>query len=221
MTNNNLTPKHIVDKNGVATTRNVNPDKGVVSDGGRLSKVGSPPVAKTRKPLVKLKMNSSALTLGHWTSSGDEYDFNAPYQRGSVWEVERKQNLIKSLMQGVPTGSIVVNIRPRNVDGEGFYGAIVDGKQRIEAVLDFLNGDLAVPSAWFEEEDLLSDADMVTWNDLDDPFKRGFKYTTVLPVLEAHVATVEEEAEIFLLINQGGVEQDEETINKAKTIAQG
>lgn len=220
MTSNQLTPKQIVDKNGVSTTRNVNPDKGASTVDGRVSKVGAPPVNKPeRSPLVKLNMGTASYTVGHWLVSGSEYELNAPYQRGSVWEPERKRNLIRSLMLGVPTGSIIVNIRPYSSDG--FHGAIVDGKQRIEAVLDFMEDRLEVPNAWFEEDDVLSDKEMVKFSELSYSFQRGFKYTTVLPVMEAKVPTIEEEAEIFLLINQGGVEQEESTLNNAKRIAEG
>ena len=223
MTSSNLTPKQIIDKNGIATTRNINPDKGSSGFDNRASKVGVPPTTGTQsKPghLVKMNMSAVSYTVGHWISSSDQYEFNAPYQRGSVWEPERKQNLVRSLLLGIPTGSVIVNIRPYSADD--YYGVIIDGKQRIEAVVDFIENRLEVPASWFPAEDLAStEKEMVRYSDLSKGFQTSFKHTTVMPVMEAKVKTVEEEAEIFLLINQGGVEQEDSTMAKARKIAEG
>jgi hypothetical protein len=214
----NLVNKPIVDKNGIVTSRKVNPDKNSGSTADRSAAVGAPPKASKieRKPLEKLRMDSASYTVGHWLSARDQYDFDAPYQRGSVWDTAHKQGLIRSLLLGIPTGSVILNKRPF---GSDHYGAVVDGKQRIEAVLDFMEDRLEVPNEWFDESQSSSEEEMVKYSDLSEGFQRSFRHTTVLPTMEASVETIEQEAEIFLLINQGGVEQEDSTIDNAKRIA--
>ena len=41
---------------------------------------------------------------------GEWMDLNAPYQRGSVWTLDMRRNLIKSLLMGLPVGSIIVGV---------------------------------------------------------------------------------------------------------------
>jgi hypothetical protein len=217
----NLVPKSIVDKNGVSTTRNINPDKGVASKNDRAAKVGAPPKAdrgeSLRKPLERIQMASNSYTVGHWVHAKNLYDFDAPYQRGSVWDEDRKRSLISSLLQGIPTGAVILNKRPFNSGPH--LGAVVDGKQRIEAVLDFLEDRLEVPGSWFDAESLPDFKENVRFSDLAPGFQSSFQYTTILPSMEASVETIEEEAEIFLRINQGGVAQEDSVMDRAKGIA--
>lgn len=75
----------------------------------------------------------------------ERYDFDPPYQRASVWTPEQRTSLIKSLMQGLPIGSLFLNRRsilePMRV---------VDGKQRLETLLMWIRDEVAVPADWFE-----------------------------------------------------------------------
>jgi hypothetical protein len=59
------------------------------------------------------------------------YDLNAPYQRDTVWEVTRRRNLIRSLLMGIPTGTLILSDLPYR-EGSEHYFRVVDGKQRIE-----------------------------------------------------------------------------------------
>lgn len=171
-----------------------------------------------RQPLQKMSLQPLALAAIHWTldEQRDMFDLNPPYQRGSVWSVEQRRALIKSMLLGIPIGSVVYNVRdtmkPR---------AVVDGKQRIEAVRAFFDSEFAVPAWWFEEDDreVAADGDL-TFDDLSVRGRRRVQMLQ-LPGLEAHVKTVEEEAEIFDLINTAGTEQDEATIAAARAIAAG
>jgi hypothetical protein len=88
-----------------------------------------------------------------WADKPDRLDLNPPYQRGSVWGVERKRNLIRSLLMGLPIGAVFLNSRHIMQPDR-----VVDGKQRIEAILDFLGDGLAVPAEWFAETDLIAAA---------------------------------------------------------------
>ena len=127
----------------------------------------------------------------------DRYDLDAPYQRGHVWTVEKQRNLILSLIQGLPTGAIVLNIYQR--DKREGQTVVIDGKQRITAITEWLAGRLHVPGEWFGLA-----ADLVTFNDLDVVERRGWHtYTTMS--YEVSLKTTAEEFELFNRINHGGV----------------
>lgn len=46
----------------------------------------------------------------HWAREG-YLELNPPYQRGDVWTVEKRINLIKSLLLGIPIFSVIINDR--------------------------------------------------------------------------------------------------------------
>lgn len=152
------------------------------------------------------------------------FDLDAPYQRGHVWGVQRKRDLIESLLRGLPTAAIIVNDRHKartraELDGvptdfaDVNYGAgpvkaIVDGKQRITAVRDFVSDRFTVPAEWFG---VAGDAEgMVIWSDLPEGKRTDFEFSTTFTVSTASVPTLAEEERVFDLINTAGVAQGAE-----------
>ena len=165
----------------------------------------------------------------------EKLDLEAPYQRGSVWDLGRRQNLLRSLLMGLPVGSVIMNKRysdrfPVRIqsgsDPRAAYG-IIDGKQRIEALRAMADGEFGIPAEWVPERfrGTLVDVEFkgqmvpgVRIDSADHPFMSvlgDFPISTI----EAEVATIEEEAEIFLLINTGGVDQTDEGIANAEAVA--
>lgn len=105
----------------------------------------------------------------------DHIDLGAPYQRGSVWTDEQRRNLIRSLLMGIPTGTVIVAEQPVST---ARYLRVLDGKQRIEAIRSFAAGSLAVPAAWFDDADLNGDVNTdVTFADLSARGGRMFRNT--------------------------------------------
>jgi len=62
-----------------------------------------------------------------------DLDLNPPYQRDFVWSNSDSQTLIESILRGIPLPSIIL----AKVTGEQSY-QIVDGKQRLTAILRFM-----------------------------------------------------------------------------------
>lgn len=67
------------------------------------------------------------------------------YQRGLVWNMEQKQLLLDSIYNGIEIGKFVFRERSWDTlckemieDGHAFSYECVDGKQRLNAILDFL-----------------------------------------------------------------------------------
>lgn len=135
-----------------------------------------------------------------------------PYQRGAVWGKERKVNLIRSVTMGLPIGAIYINDR-RYPDEP----VVIDGKQRLLAILDFIEGRVLVPAEWFPRDCLDPELPVrvgaeVSYLGLSAKGRRVWENTGAVATYWAdfHGSDREErERELFDLINFGGVPQGE------------
>jgi len=132
-----------------------------------------------------------------------------PYQRGDVWGPVRQRNLIRSILLGVPIPAIIINDRASAGWDEMISCAVIDGKQRITAILVFLQGNLGVPAEWFGVAG--DDHGLVHYPYLPLPVQRGFKMIPI-PFCEGQLPNLEAEREVFELVNFGGVPQGESDI---------
>ena len=144
--------------------------------------------------------------LSHYADTGN-LDLDQPYQRGSVWGLVRKQNLMKSFLMGVPVPALVINDRfsarfshPGYDEERNWSYSIVDGKQRTLAILGFLRGEFAIPGEW------VGRSGPAHFTDFPLRDQRGFRGFTI-PVCEGQFSTLAQERELFDLINFGGVAQ--------------
>lgn len=181
-----------------------------------------------RHGLPQLTLHQFTRPLDHFTERRSRLVMDQGYQRGSVWSVERRRNLIKSVLMGLPIGGIILNDRGYTPGGRDT--AIIDGKQRIEALWAFVDDEFAVPAWWVGDQFIEPGAtfepvtvdgetvDGIRYSGLNVKFHRQFE-NRAIPGLEAQDLTYQEEAETFLLINTGGVEQDEETLERARQAA--
>lgn len=161
------------------------------------------------------RTENSNMTIDFFTLRLDpdepKFDMDQPYQRGVVWGLKRKQNLIKSLLMGVPVPAIVTNDRfaagfkePGYDRNRNWAYAIVDGKQRISAILGFMNNEFSVPKSWWETD---AEGD-VSWEDLTPPHQRHFR-NIPMATAKGQFKTLAQEEELFNLINFGGLAQGE------------
>lgn len=135
----------------------------------------------------------------HWRDE-EWLDLSPPYQRGDVWGPTRQGNLIKSFVIGIPIPSFIINDRFGAGWGEKY--TVIDGKQRITTFLNFLDGKLTVEGSLFGLKG------EVSFNDLPPAYQRSFKSNPV-QVAEGALKSLEEEKEVFELVNFGGVPQGE------------
>lgn len=188
---------------------------------------------QTDAPLVHRSLHASnrgAREIARSAFEGD-LDLTAPYQRPSVWTVEQRMLLVKSWCLGIPVPAIMINDRGTDAwkranggrspldHGEAYYVA-VDGKQRVEAAVDWFFGDLAVPASWFPAEAVettvdTADGPYVTYSGLTVVAQRHFVNRAMLPTIEANATTVAEEADLYLLVNTGGTQQTQDDLDNA------
>lgn len=137
--------------------------------------------------------------LEYW-SKDDQMLLSPPYQRGDVWGPIRRRNLIRSILLGIPIPSIVINDRFGAGWSDRISCAVIDGKQRITSILMFLHGELDVPGEWFGMPG------NVIYDDLPERDRSGIRMHAI-PFTEGCLKSIEEETEVFELINFGGVPQ--------------
>ena len=176
--------------------------------------------------------NRMAREVVRWHASG-LLTVDTPYQRASVWTEDQRRNLIRSWLLGVPIPALIVNDRGaapwgrrngRPSPDEPLMAAI-DGRQRIETAARWFAGTLQVPSEWFPPEDLAADCSydgLINYRDLTLPTQRHFAQSrATLPLGEAQLSCLAEEAEVYLLLNSAGTSQTDEDLARAARIAEG
>tara|TARA_R110002051_G_scaffold314950_1_gene392611 strand:+ start:867 stop:1553 length:687 start_codon:yes stop_codon:yes gene_type:complete len=175
-------------------------------------------------PLDSYRLQGMSYTVEHFYSpiQRDQFDLDPVYQRGSVWDETRQQNLIRSLLLGIPVGAISLN-RSNDIDARHIF-TVIDGKQRIQALRAFSDDELVIPASWIDPEyvELTEHVDGwpipgVRWSGLNLKMQRKFSHIS-MPSVECVDKDVQQQAEIFRLINTGGVDQDELSLSRAAAV---
>ncbi len=164
-----------------------------------------------------------------------ELSVDTPYQRKSVWETAQRISMIKSLLTGVPLPAIILNDRNtlawKRANGTVPAGepvsVVIDGKQRLETARLWAESLLLVPAEWFYDREIeparLSDVRMrgtVRYRDLTLTTQRQLDQLMLIPVAEAGVTSVQEEAEVYVLVNSAGTQQSPTDILRARRVAE-
>lgn len=200
----------------------------------------------TREPLVHRSLsvgNRLSTELVHMLDEG-RITVDAPYQRTSVWTVEQQRGLVKSWLLGVPIPAIIVNDRLNGPwwdahgrgEGDAALYSVIDGKQRLLAARAWFSGELAVPAWWFPAKDVdpgnivvgynfsdpnADDKVMLVYGAFTEAGQRRFENRAALPMATARLGSVEEEAEVYLLVNSAGTAQTDADLARAAAVARG
>ena len=72
-------------------------------------------------------------------------NMDPPYQRRSIWNQEYKDFFVDTVLRGYPCPAIFLyeEVKP---DGRSLF-AVVDGKQRLSSLFEFVRGDFPVPDS--------------------------------------------------------------------------
>lgn len=128
-------------------------------------------------------------------------DFEPEYQRGFVWEHKDKVALIDSIFHNVDIGKFVFVERPFE-PGKPDY-EILDGKQRLSAIVDFYLNRFQYNGCYYNE---LSTADM-NW------FLRHN-----ISVAECRNLTEQQKLQYFIMLNTTGKTVDEAHMDEVKKL---
>lgn len=166
-----------------------------------------------------------------------DIDLKPPYQRGDAWTADQRIALVHSWLTGIPIGTVILNDRTTRAwekangsdpmkTGEPIQ-AVIDGRQRITTAVMWFASEFAIPASWIDPEYIEAaedtpDGPYVRYDGLTKVGRNMFTARALLQVAEAKVATVQDEAAIYLLVNGGGTPQtDADMANAAKVAAQG
>lgn len=182
-------------------------------------------------PLVHRNMSATARSMKDLVHHIDDGGLllDPPYQRGDVWTVEQRVNLIRSLLLGVPVAAIVLNRRGSNTawtsnegdPGEVWY-ACIDGKQRLTTMQLWWSGKFYIPAEWLEDRMVQPGSNhIVSVDDLSPIGRRYMDNRFIIPVAEAMLGSLAEEAEVYSLINSAGTAQTADDLERAEAVAGG
>lgn len=138
-----------------------------------------------------------------------EYDFDPCYQRGLVWTLEQKQAFILALFSGR------AYLKPTFLFkgwSSGFKAyEVIDGKQRLNTVIEFVKGQFAVNGYYYKDLGLV---------DVTKFIRTPMEYT-VIEYYDAKVGMVEmpleQRVELFLQLNEYGQRVEQAHLDKIKS----
>lgn len=159
--------------------------------------------------LEKASISWSTKQISAMIKNG-KINFEHIVQRSYVWERNRKSGLIESMILGYP---IPVVYAKRVDDGSGKRGSniyyIMDGKQRLSTVKQFLNDEFALtdlsPVTYYDEEmdaELEQDISGLKFSELPDILQNQLE-TITFSITYFDNLTKEEERELFKRLNAG------------------
>ena len=151
--------------------------------------------------MKKATLNMSVKSLQKRVNNG-EIIFTNAIQRNLCWDIKKKSLLIHSLISGYPIPPLYSR-RATNEEGKVYYD-MLDGKQRSNAIVQFLNdeyklGDLAEVTLESGEE---VDISGLHFSELPEEIQDEIKDTT-LTVFYFEDITDEEVTEMFFRLNNG------------------
>jgi hypothetical protein len=100
------------------------------------------------------------LSIGTFHKIHDKIDFFPIYQRyGGIWSNERKKLLIDTIINGFDIPKFYFNyfIEENNIlNPKGYSYAVIDGKQRLQTILDFMNNKFGLSDnfVFYENENI-------------------------------------------------------------------
>ncbi len=148
------------------------------------------------------------------------------YQRGSVWTDDQRLDLIYSMLSGYPVGALILNQRDGERWGLGVDYAVIDGRQRLEALCDWFRGDLAIPASWVPASWIQPDTVFVDQGDghyiteanLTEEGTTHMEAAMSVAVVTARLPTEQAEAEVYRLVNAGGTGHTAADLDRAASI---
>jgi hypothetical protein len=147
---------------------------------------------------IKVKPQSIAWFSDLYNSG--KLDLDPPYQRGGeVWSPEFKNYFIDTILKGFPSPAIFLNVETKP-DGRTTYH-VVDGKQRLTTIFEFIRGDFPVgkPKKDFSPLPTLVGK---TFKEIDDVDVRTAFWEYEMPVEEVLNARPEELIQAFDRLNR-------------------
>ncbi len=167
-----------------------------------------------------LKRDSNKITISelHERYKLGKINLEPPYQRrGDVWDVEKQGFLIDSILKNYPIPPIFLHQKIDSETGKTMYD-VIDGKQRLSAIIAFLNGELALPQAYDEGAYGDSRLNGLKITDLEGDLleykKQLWRYTLSVEYIDSDDVLIIDS--IFDRLNRNGEPLEMQELRKAK-----
>ncbi len=148
-------------------------------------------------------LDPAFFTIGDLKSGRIKYWLNEEYQRSDTWERKRKRNLWGTILQGLSIGVLFARRSNKRLE-------ILDGQQRLSAIMGFFRGDFKTPKdATFPDKGL---SDLRREHKL---YSKVLKYKIwYIPVSGG---TEDEVSQLFLRLQEGQPLTPSEILNVEST----
>ena len=125
-------------------------------------------------------------------------NMNPEYQRGLVWSVDDKRKLIDALVQGRSIGAITF---AKNDFDDKFLYEILDGKQRLSTIAEFVADGFDYQGIFFSELSLAAQSEF---------------FNLSLGVIDVSFDNDREKIEYFIELNSAGVKVSNEFLDNLR-----
>ncbi len=159
-------------------------------------------------PHANYKVNVAWEGVKRFINEQPLVNLDPDYQRGYVWTQQQKERFMEYRLMGGMSGKIIYWNCPNWMDNQGttiWHDTIelVDGKQRINCVLDFLENKVKVFGKYMNEY-------------IDPEYVRRIKFD-----FEFHINVLSSKKEViewYLGLNNGGSVHTEDDLNIARSL---
>ena len=147
-------------------------------------------------------------TLSWWVSQRKKIDMEPVYQReGRLWSRADKAFLIDSILNGYDVPKLYMadfTVGVPSLNRKGLPYAIIDGKQRLEAIFDFAGGSLTLDDEFVLQQDPKLKLAGLGYPDLSKSYPEIADIFNTWPLSVVHVVTDEQEKidELFVRLNR-------------------
>lgn len=155
--------------------------------------------------------NHTVSDIWEWDKS-NRIELRPDFQRRSVWSSAAKIMLIDTILNNIPMPKIFVAKRFEGKAGnEQAYRIVIDGQQRISAILEYMHGDFKLgrpfdpKSVYFEEK----------FSDLDDETRRRF-LDYLIDFNELKNATDHQQRMVYNRVNKYSIVLNKQELRKAE-----
>lgn len=158
----------------------------------RKAEISSKQISEKRQ---EIKFGTIDYAIGYLVKQFEEEEFYVPreYQRNFIWVNKDKSYFIESILMGLPVPFMFF------ADTDDGRIEIVDGAQRTQTLVQFAQNELKL-----NDLEVLTDANGLSFSDLDIAIQRRFLNTNIRVVYLEEGTTKNIRQEIFKRINTSG-----------------
>jgi Protein of unknown function DUF262 len=165
--------------------------------------------AETQLRVVRSTMDYSLHTLKTTLADRTYINMSPSYQRRNRWDTRKRSQLIESFLMNIPVPPLFLFENDYN------QYEVMDGRQRLEAISDYLDGKFALTGLEFWKE-----LEGMRFSDLPPVIRRGLLRRTVSAVVllaetSRQTSVMDVRMVLFRRLNTGGVKLNPQELRNA------